>query len=34
MINISTLLAAPYNVDGGDSIYAKVTATNVYGESD
>lgn len=33
-IDISTLLAAPYNVDGGDHIWAKVTASNVYGESD
>lgn len=33
LINISTLLVAPYNVDGGDSIYAKVSAVNVYGES-
>ena len=32
-INIATLLAAPYNVDGGDSIYAKVSAINYYGES-
>lgn len=34
MINISTLLASPYNVDGGDSVYAKVLAVNFYGESD
>lgn len=33
-INISTLIAAPYNVDGGDSIYAKVVAVNLYGETD
>lgn len=33
LINVSTLLATPYNVDGGDSIYAKVSASNVYGES-
>jgi hypothetical protein len=32
-INISTLLASPYNIVGGDSIDAKVTATNVYGDS-
>jgi hypothetical protein len=32
-INIATLLAAPYNVDGGDHIWAKVSAANVYGES-
>lgn len=32
-IHINTLLAAPYNVDGGDSIYAKVVAVNVYGET-
>lgn len=31
-IDISTLLAN-YNLDGGDSIYAKVTAANIYGES-
>lgn len=34
LINISTLLAAPYGVDGGDHISAKVSASNVYGESD
>lgn len=34
LINISTLLASPYNVDGADYIYAKVLAANVYGESD
>lgn len=34
MIDISTLITLPYNVDGGDSIYAKVSASNVYGESD
>ena len=33
-INLSTLLASPYNIIGGDSIYAKVTSTNFYGESD
>jgi hypothetical protein len=33
-VEISTLLAAPYNVDGGDSISAKVVAVNVYGETD
>jgi hypothetical protein len=32
-INIATVLAAPYNVDGGDHIWAKVSAANVYGES-
>jgi hypothetical protein len=32
LINISTLLALPYSVDGGDSIYAKVSAVNFYGE--
>ena len=32
-INISTLLASPYNTAAADSIYAKVSATNVYGES-
>lgn len=30
---MATLLAAPYNVDGGDSIWAKVISANVYGES-
>ena len=29
----STLLAAPYNLPYGSSIYAKVTATNDYGTS-
>ena len=33
-ININTLLASPYNIVGGDSIYAKVTASNIIGESD
>lgn len=33
MISIATLTAAPYNVDGGDSIYAIVSAVNLYGES-
>lgn len=33
MINISTLLAAPYGVDGGDYIWAKVIAENAYGQS-
>ena len=32
-VNIATVLAAPYNVDGGDHIWAKVSAVNVYGES-
>jgi hypothetical protein len=32
-IQITTLTAQPFNVDGGDSIYAKVSALNVYGES-
>jgi hypothetical protein len=32
-INIGTLLASPYNTAVSDSIYAKVSATNVYGES-
>lgn len=27
-------MAAPYNVDGGDSVYAKVSAVNFYGESE
>jgi hypothetical protein len=34
MINISTLLASPYNLDGGDSVYAKVKVMNVYGTTD
>lgn len=33
-VNISTLLAEPYGFDGGDSIYAKVSAVNFYGESE
>jgi hypothetical protein len=32
-INISTLLEDPFNFNGGESIYAKVTAVNLYGES-
>jgi hypothetical protein len=31
-IDISTLIAA-YNLDGGDSVYAKVVAVNAYGET-
>jgi hypothetical protein len=31
-IEISTLIAS-YNLDGGDSVYAKVVAVNFYGES-
>lgn len=31
-INISTLIAS-FNLDGGDSVYAKVVAVNVYGET-
>jgi hypothetical protein len=34
VINMSTLLAEPYQFDGGDSIYAKVSAVNFYGESE
>lgn len=33
-INISTLNNSPYNIDGGDSIWAKVTAANIYGTSE
>lgn len=33
-VAVSTLLAAPYWLDGGDSVYAKVIAINVYGSSD
>lgn len=32
-VTVSTLLASPYNVDGGDYIWAKVMAANVYGET-
>lgn len=32
-INLSTLLASPFNIVGGDSIHAKVIAANTYGES-
>lgn len=32
-ITLTTMLAPPYNVDGGDSIWAKVSASNYYGES-
>ena len=32
-INLSTLIASPYSLEGGDDIYAKVSATNAYGES-
>jgi hypothetical protein len=31
-IDTSTLVAS-FNLDGGDSVYAKVTAVNLYGES-
>lgn len=31
---MSTLLASPYNYDGGDHVWAKVVAVNVYGETD
>lgn len=30
---MSTLIIQPYNYDGGDSIWAKVSAENFYGES-
>ena len=33
MINLSTLVASPYNTIALDSIYAKITASNFYGES-
>lgn len=33
-ITIETLLAEPYLVDGGDSVYAKVSAINTHGESE
>lgn len=32
-INFSTLIAAPYNYNGGESVYAKVIAVNTYGET-
>jgi hypothetical protein len=32
-ISVDTLLAAPYNILGGDSIYAKVLSQNSYGQS-
>lgn len=32
-IDITTLLGSPFNIDGGDSIWAKVVATNVYGDT-
>lgn len=32
-IPISTLIAAPYSLNWGDSVYAKVVATNVVGDS-
>lgn len=34
LINLSSLTISPFNVDGGDSIFAKVSATNIYGESE
>lgn len=33
LIQKSTLIVPPFNYDGGDSIWAKVSAENVYGES-
>jgi hypothetical protein len=33
-VNLSTLIAEPYNLVGGDSVWIKVIATNVYGDSD
>lgn len=30
---MTTLRNAPYSLDWGDSVYAKVVAINVYGES-
>jgi hypothetical protein len=32
-INSSTFSVAPYNIGGGDSIWAKVIAVNLYGET-
>jgi hypothetical protein len=33
-INLSTLTSEPYNLEFGEQIFAKVTASNYYGESD
>lgn len=33
MVPLSTLTAVPYSLEQGDSIWAKVTATNSYGTS-
>lgn len=33
VISLATLEVEPYMVDGGDSVYAKVSAVNFYGES-
>jgi hypothetical protein len=32
-ISLNTLKSAPYSLSKGDSIYAKVISTNVYGDS-
>lgn len=32
-MNLSTLLAAPYSLVGGNSVWVKVIATNVFGDS-
>jgi hypothetical protein len=34
IINFSTIIASPYNYNGGESVNAKVVAVNVYGESE
>jgi len=33
-INLSTLTAAPFSLELGDQIFAKVVAQNLYGDSD
>jgi hypothetical protein len=32
-ISLSTLKSAPYSLTKGDSIYAKIISTNIYGDS-
>lgn len=33
-INFSTIVASPYNYNGGESVFAKVVAVNSYGETE
>lgn len=33
-IDYTTLIASPFNFNGGESVYAKVVAINVYGASE